>query len=86
MPQSASANRDEQTKLAYEALHERTGSQGRLRHVQCLELGEWSPGSSSLPSFPYSVTSTDVLSPVIKALKGLPTLNPIFAGQPSGST
>lgn len=51
MPQSASANRDEQTKLAYEALHERTGSQGRLKHVQCLELGGWNSGPPPFPSF-----------------------------------
>lgn len=37
-------------KLAYEALHERTGSQGRLKHVQCLELGEWKTRSSPLSS------------------------------------
>ena len=40
MPQSASGNNVDGMKLAYEALHERTGSQGRLRHVECLVLGE----------------------------------------------
>ena len=84
MPQSASTNKGERMKLAYEALHERTGSQGRLKHVQCLELGEWNSRSPlfSLPQIP-----TDrVLLSVIQALKGRPTLNPIFVGQPSGST
>jgi len=27
--------------LAFRRLHELTGSQGELRHVQCLERGEW---------------------------------------------
>ena len=81
MPQSASANKGEQMKLVFGALHERTGSQGRLRHVQCLELGEWNSRSPSV-----SPVLTDVVLPVIKALKGLPTLNPVFVGQSSGST
>ena len=86
MPQSAPlANRGERMKVAYEVLHERTGSQGRLRHVQCLELGEWNSRPSSRPSLPLIPTDR-VLSPVIKALQGLPTLDPIFVGQPSGST
>ena len=48
VPQSAFGNHAEGMKLAYEALHERTGSQGRLRHVQCLVLGEWSQSPSLL--------------------------------------
>ena len=83
VPQSASGNNVEEMKLAYEALHECTGSQGRLRHVQCLVLGEW----SSLPSLPVSPIPADcTLSQAIRALRGEPTLNPIFVGQPSGST
>ena len=43
--------------LAYLELHQLTGQQGRLRHVECLEAGEW------IPSPAHNFNLTDWLSP-----------------------
>ena len=84
VPQLAYETHSNQMKLAYEALHESTGRQGRLRHVQCLKLGKWNLHRHPLSISPIPVDGT--FHPVIKALKGLPTLDPVFVGPSSGST
>lgn len=40
VPRLAHESNANQMRLVYEVLHESTGSQGRLRHVQCLNLGK----------------------------------------------
>jgi len=40
VPEALSGGSNEKVMLVYKRLHELTGSQGKVKHVQCLERGE----------------------------------------------